>query len=184
MHSVLLPGDQYHLYATSAKALTTARRRGDTKFVEFWSGNPILSITISPYVIASGLPFHAHYLFRSLPFVRLPIEKRVSALATSLTPDIAPILTGAKDPFLYNPRKALTAQVIDVVHLVTPKLNRSLGSNIGGTKRKSRIRRDAAESLHFSSGIPKLGSQVITYSSKFATSPHPFAQHIWGTLRV
>lgn len=50
MQSVLSPGDQYHLYSTSARALTTARRRGDNKYVEYWSGMPVMNVTIVPYV--------------------------------------------------------------------------------------------------------------------------------------
>ncbi|KAJ7063346.1 TRAPP II complex [Mycena amicta] len=89
LQTVLAPGDQYHLYATSTRALMTAHRRGDTSSVEYWSGKPIVSINLS-----------------SLPLVRLPIEKPVSALQTKAS-DIAPILTGGTDPFLYNPRRIM-----------------------------------------------------------------------------
>ncbi|KAK7020579.1 transport protein Trs120 or TRAPPC9 TRAPP II complex subunit-domain-containing protein [Favolaschia claudopus] len=77
LQSVLAPGDQYHLYATSNRALITAHRRGDTKSVEYWSGKPLVSINLSP-----------------LPLVRLPIEKPLSVLQPKSS-DIAPILTGA-----------------------------------------------------------------------------------------
>ncbi|KAJ6496720.1 TRAPP II complex [Mycena vitilis] len=89
LQSVLAPGDQYHLYTTSTRALMTAHRRGDSKSVEYWSGKPLVSISLSP-----------------LPLVRLPIEKPLTALQ-STSSDIAPILTGGTDPFLYNPRRAL-----------------------------------------------------------------------------
>ncbi|KAJ6630827.1 TRAPP II complex [Mycena sp. CBHHK59/15] len=89
LQAVLAPGDQYHLYATSTRAVMTAHRRGDSKSVEYWSGKPVVSISLSP-----------------LPLVRLPIEKPLSALQTRAS-DIAPILTGGTDPFLYNPRRAL-----------------------------------------------------------------------------
>ncbi|KAJ7940592.1 TRAPP II complex [Mycena leptocephala] len=89
LQTVLAPGDQYHLYATSTRALMTAHRRGDSKSVEYWSGKPLVSINLS-----------------SLPLVRLPIEKPISALHPRSS-DIAPILTGGTDPFLYNPRRAL-----------------------------------------------------------------------------
>ncbi|KAG6909694.1 hypothetical protein DXG01_015895 [Tephrocybe rancida] len=85
---VLSPSDQYHLYSTSSRALTTARRRGDTKSVEYWSGRPVVSITLAP-----------------VPLARLPVEKPMSALQ-SASSSVAPILTGGTDPFLYNPRKA------------------------------------------------------------------------------
>jgi hypothetical protein len=60
------------------------------------------------------LKIHHSCFTCSLPFIKLPIEKRVSALTAHLS-DITPILTGAKDPFLYNPRKALTAQVVEFI---------------------------------------------------------------------
>ncbi|KAF9464726.1 TRAPP II complex [Collybia nuda] len=88
----LSTGDQHHLYSTSSRALAIARRRGDAKSVEYWSGRPIISITVAP-----------------LPLVRLPIEKPISALKPRMS-DITPILTGATDPFLYNPRKTAAAQ--------------------------------------------------------------------------
>ena len=47
---VLSPGDQYHLYSTATRALMTAHRRGDTRVVEYWSGRPIISISIAPSV--------------------------------------------------------------------------------------------------------------------------------------
>ncbi|KAJ7774579.1 TRAPP II complex [Mycena maculata] len=89
LQAVLAPGDQYHLYTTSNRALMTAHRRGDSKSVEYWSGKPLVSISLS-----------------SFPLVRLPIEKPLSALQ-SRPSDITPILTGGTDPFLYNPRRAL-----------------------------------------------------------------------------
>ncbi|KAG5645222.1 hypothetical protein DXG03_006639 [Asterophora parasitica] len=55
LQTVLSPGDQYHLYSTSSRALTTARRRGDTKFVEYWSGRPVVSITSAPCVSSTLL---------------------------------------------------------------------------------------------------------------------------------
>ncbi|KAJ7449836.1 TRAPP II complex [Mycena latifolia] len=91
LQAVLAPGDQYHLYTTSTRALMTAHRRGDSKSVEYWSGKPIVSINLASCV---------------LPLVRLPIEKPLSALQQRSS-EIAPILTGGTDPFLYNPRRAL-----------------------------------------------------------------------------
>ncbi|CAK5277407.1 unnamed protein product [Mycena citricolor] len=89
LQNVLAPGDQYHLYTTSGRALVTAHRRGETRSVEHWSGKPLISISLS-----------------ALPLVRLPLEKPLSVLDRRSS-DIAPILTGATDPFLYNPRRAL-----------------------------------------------------------------------------
>ncbi|THU80824.1 hypothetical protein K435DRAFT_972612 [Dendrothele bispora CBS 962.96] len=88
LQDVLSPGDQFHLVATAARALMTARRRGTTQAVEYWSGKPVLSISIA-----------------SLPLMRLPIEKPMSALQPRLS-GVNAILTGDTDPFLYNPRKS------------------------------------------------------------------------------
>ncbi|KIY43410.1 hypothetical protein FISHEDRAFT_53353 [Fistulina hepatica ATCC 64428] len=87
LQHVLEPGDQYYLHMKAARALATARRRGDMRVVEYWSGRPVVSITISP-----------------LPLARLPLEKPMSALRPAS--DVTPILTGGTDPFLYNPRRA------------------------------------------------------------------------------
>ena len=43
-----------------------------------------------------------------MPLMKMPLEKPISALQLRAS-DVAPILTGATDPFLYNPRRA-TAQ--------------------------------------------------------------------------
>ncbi|KAG6814362.1 hypothetical protein H0H92_010948 [Tricholoma furcatifolium] len=94
LQPIMSPGDQYHLYSTSARALAIARRRGDTKFVEYWSGRPVVSITLVP-----------------IPLVRLPVEKPISALQPTAS-GISPILTGGTDPFLYNPRKAAAEEVV------------------------------------------------------------------------
>ncbi|KAJ4474536.1 TRAPP II complex [Lentinula lateritia] len=90
LQEFLEPGDQYHLYSTAARAMQTARRRGAMKAVEYWSGRPVVSITLAP-----------------LPFIRLPIEKPISALRPR-TSDSNAILKGGTDPFLYNPRKMNT----------------------------------------------------------------------------
>ncbi|KAJ3829021.1 TRAPP II complex [Lentinula raphanica] len=87
LQEFLEPGDQYHLYTTAARAMQTARRRGVMKAVEYWSGRPVVSIALAP-----------------LPFVRLPIEKPMSALQPRSS-DSNAILTGGTDPFLYNPRR-------------------------------------------------------------------------------
>ncbi|TFK76416.1 hypothetical protein BDN72DRAFT_808930 [Pluteus cervinus] len=92
LQAVLSAGDQYHLHTTASRALTTARRRGENKLVDYWSSVPILSLAITP-----------------LPLIRLPIETPISALQPKVS-DITPILTGATDPFLYNPRRALAIQ--------------------------------------------------------------------------
>ncbi|KAF8522281.1 TRAPP II complex [Hysterangium stoloniferum] len=85
LHAILSPLDQTYLYTNSTKALVTARRRGDDRRIEFWSGNPIVNIEISP-----------------LSFVRLPIEHQAKDL---LPPsEEADAIVGNRDPFIYNPR--------------------------------------------------------------------------------
>ncbi|KAE9396079.1 hypothetical protein BT96DRAFT_1041682 [Gymnopus androsaceus JB14] len=92
LQEFLEPGDQYHLYSTAARAMQTARRRGAMKAVEYWSGRPVVSIALAP-----------------LPFIRLPIEKPMSALKPRSS-DSNAILTGGTDPFLYNPRRMNVVQ--------------------------------------------------------------------------
>ncbi|KAF9482780.1 hypothetical protein BDN70DRAFT_874562 [Pholiota conissans] len=87
LQGVLSPSDQYHLYSTASRALITARRRGDSRVVEYWSGRPIVSISIAP-----------------LPSIRIPMEKPRSI--QHKVNDLKPLIQGIADPFLYNPRKA------------------------------------------------------------------------------
>ncbi|KAL0581718.1 hypothetical protein V5O48_000300 [Marasmius crinis-equi] len=84
---ILTPADQHHLYSTAARALSTAKRRGSSNVIEFWPSRPVVSITLAP-----------------LPLIRLPIEKPMSALQARPS-DPNNIITGATDPFLYNPRR-------------------------------------------------------------------------------
>ncbi|KAH9926207.1 TRAPP II complex [Fomitopsis serialis] len=96
---VMSQSDQIHLYHTATRALTTAIRRGDRRTVEYWAGKPIVSIEMLP-----------------LPLIRLPIEKPLSLLARAGDqPGVNTILTGAKDPFLYNPRKVAPGQTQSVL---------------------------------------------------------------------
>ncbi|KAI8998543.1 TRAPP II complex [Trametes punicea] len=97
LHPVMSPGDQHHLYNTASRALLTAKRRGDRRAVDYWSGKPVVSIEILP-----------------LPLVRVPIEKPLSILSQAVTGSTS-ILAGVKDPFLYNPRKLMSGQAKTVV---------------------------------------------------------------------
>ncbi|KAI0703613.1 TRAPP II complex [Cytidiella melzeri] len=92
LHLVMSQGDQHHLYNTALKALSTAKRRGDSRCVEYWSGQPLVSIEIVP-----------------LPLVRLPLEKPISLLAEAVD-SVPPVLVGKTDPFLYNPRRMAAGQ--------------------------------------------------------------------------
>lgn len=51
LQDALAPGDQYHFYTTASRALQTAKRRGETRTVELWAANPLVSIIVTPYVI-------------------------------------------------------------------------------------------------------------------------------------
>lgn len=97
LYPVLAASDQHHLYMTGTQALATARRRGDRRRVEYWSGQPILSIELVPP-----------------PLARLPLEKPLSVLDKRLS-ESAAILPGVTDPFLYNPRKSLTGKTLFTV---------------------------------------------------------------------
>ena len=48
LRPILTPADQLHLHSTSTRALSVARRRGDTRSIEHWSGRPIMNIAITP----------------------------------------------------------------------------------------------------------------------------------------
>lgn len=50
LHPVMTATDQNQLYAGATRALTTAKRRGDSRTVEYWTGTPIVTIELSPYV--------------------------------------------------------------------------------------------------------------------------------------
>lgn len=55
MNPHLTPTEQMHLYATSGRALATARRRGDQAMIAYWAGKPVLSLEITPSVhVMSG----------------------------------------------------------------------------------------------------------------------------------
>ncbi|TFY64017.1 hypothetical protein EVJ58_g2901 [Rhodofomes roseus] len=99
LHPVMSHSDQVHLYHTATRALTTAIRRGDRRTVEYWAGKPIVSIEVL-----------------SLPLIRLPIEKPLSLLAKANDQSgVDTILTGVKDPFLYNPRKVASGQTQSIL---------------------------------------------------------------------
>ncbi|KAH9951944.1 TRAPP II complex [Amylocystis lapponica] len=97
LHPVMSHSDQHHLYSTAARALATAKRRGDRRTVDYWSGRPIVSIEVLP-----------------LPLVRLPLEKPISLLAQGST-SAGPVLGGLRDIFLYNPRKLMSGQAQTVL---------------------------------------------------------------------
>ncbi|KAJ3540870.1 hypothetical protein NMY22_g4126 [Coprinellus aureogranulatus] len=89
--------DQDRLHAKSVEALRIAVRRGDRRCIEYWSGRPVLDITLAP-----------------LPTIRLPIEKPLSML-NSQGDSVPLLLQGGTDPFLYNPRRAQAGKTATLV---------------------------------------------------------------------
>ncbi|KIJ44069.1 hypothetical protein M422DRAFT_252562 [Sphaerobolus stellatus SS14] len=85
LRTVLNSADQTYLYTNSAKALLTARRRGDGRRVEYWSGNPVVNIQVTP-----------------LSTIRLPIQHHARDLFPRETETV--ISVAIRDPFIYNPR--------------------------------------------------------------------------------
>ncbi|KZV62838.1 hypothetical protein PENSPDRAFT_641660 [Peniophora sp. CONT] len=90
LYSVLTNDDQYTIFMSASRALTAAHRRGDQRIVEYWSGQPIVSIEMIP-----------------APNTRQVVENPVSLLSKA---GAVSVVTPAKDPFLYNPRRSLLAQ--------------------------------------------------------------------------
>ncbi|KAI0720991.1 TRAPP II complex [Cerioporus squamosus] len=97
LHPVMSPRDQHEIYSQASKAMMTAKRRGDARAVDYWSGQPISGIAVLP-----------------LPLVRMPIEKPISLLSQTST-GATSIIAGVRDPFLYNPRKALQGETKTVL---------------------------------------------------------------------
>ncbi|KAH9946027.1 TRAPP II complex [Epithele typhae] len=92
LHPVMTARDQHQLYTTGTRALATAMRRGDRRAVDYWSSQPVVSLEVLP-----------------LPLVRLPVEKPISILSRAAA-GATSIISGVRDPFLYNPRKMLQGQ--------------------------------------------------------------------------
>ncbi|KAI0031712.1 TRAPP II complex [Vararia minispora EC-137] len=92
LHTVLSDDDQLSLFGSASRALTAARRRGDPRIIEYWSGQPVVSVELVP-------PHTTRQL----------VESPVSLLAQRQPVEGSSLLR-TTDPFLYNPRKAMTAQ--------------------------------------------------------------------------
>ncbi|KAI0306435.1 TRAPP II complex [Multifurca ochricompacta] len=91
LYTALSDDDQYHMYYTANKALTAARRRGETRLIGYWSGRPVVSIELL-----------------QPPPSRSLVENPISILAQR--PGDASKLSQMTGPFLYNPRKSVTAR--------------------------------------------------------------------------
>ena len=110
-HEILGEDDQYHMYQTSSKALTAAKRRGETRLIDYWSGRPIVSIELIQCVIVKNTrgclvdmtPYRPHSS-------RALVENPVSLLARRRSED-ASRLPQMSGPFLYNPRKSVALRV-------------------------------------------------------------------------
>ena len=110
-HAVLSEDDQYHMYQTSSRALTAAKRRGETRLIDYWSGRPVVGIELLLYVIMKKTRRHPIYTTscRSPPS-RALVENPISVLARRRSED-AGKLPQMSGPFLYNPRKSVTMKV-------------------------------------------------------------------------
>jgi hypothetical protein len=51
LHTILSDDDQGHIYHSSSKALAAAKRRGETRLIDYWSGRPVVTIELLQYVI-------------------------------------------------------------------------------------------------------------------------------------
>lgn len=46
LHMVFSDDDQYYMYHAASEALTAAKRRGETRLPDYWSGRPVVSIEL------------------------------------------------------------------------------------------------------------------------------------------
>ena len=110
-HEILSDDDQYHMYETSGKALTAAKRRGETRLIDYWSGRPIVSIELIQCVIVKNT--RGRFVDTTPhrpPSSRALVENPLSLLARRRSKD-ASRLPQMSGPFLYNPRKSVTTRV-------------------------------------------------------------------------
>ncbi|KDQ07911.1 hypothetical protein BOTBODRAFT_139417 [Botryobasidium botryosum FD-172 SS1] len=95
LHAYLTPSEQQHLFATSSRVLSIARRRGDDRQLEYWSGRPVISIEISPPSL-----------------LRVVVERPIRDLMPRSSEMTKVTRLG---PFIYDPRlKSSTTQTVAV----------------------------------------------------------------------
>lgn len=92
LHTVFSDDDQYYMYHAASESLTAAKRRGETRLPDYWSGRPVVSIELL-----------------QPPPSRSLIENPISLLARRRS-DAAGRLPQTAGPFLYNPRKSGTTK--------------------------------------------------------------------------
>lgn len=111
LYATLSDDDQCHMYQTSSKALTAAKRRGETRLIDYWSGKPVVSIELLQCVIMknSRRPLVDTTSCRPPP-PRALVENPMSMLARRRSED-AGKLPQISGPFLYNPRKSVITRV-------------------------------------------------------------------------
>lgn len=102
--------DQDRLHAKSVESLRVAVRRGDQRCIEYWSGKPVLDVTLAPHVLETPPRLQRLIVVFRLPTIRLPIEKPLGMLS-SKDNSVPLLLQGGTDPFLYNPRRAQAGKV-------------------------------------------------------------------------
>ena len=111
LHTVFSDDDQYYMYHAASESLTAAKRRGETRLPDYWSGRPVVSIELLQCVFL-GLT-HIRLVdktSRRPPPSRSLIENPISLLARRRSDD-AGRLPQMAGPFLYNPRKSGTTKV-------------------------------------------------------------------------
>jgi hypothetical protein len=110
-HAILSEDDQYHMYQTSTRALTAAKRRGETRLIDYWSGRPVVSIELLLYVIVKKTRRRlVNTTSCRSPPSRALVENSISVLARRRSED-AGKLPQMSGPFLYDPRKSVTTKV-------------------------------------------------------------------------
>jgi hypothetical protein len=111
LHTAFSDDDQYYMYHAVSEALTAAKRRGETRLPDYWSGRPVVSIELLQCVFLENTRIGlVDTTSRRPPPSRSLIENPISLLARRRSDDAGrlPQVTG---PFLYNPRKSGTTKV-------------------------------------------------------------------------
>src|SRR5216684_3616712 len=105
LHTAFGDDDQYYMYNAASEALTAAKRRGETRLLDFWSGRPVVSIELLQCVfVGNTRKASVDPTSRRPPPSRSLIENPISFLARRRSEDTGR-LPQVAGPFLYNPRK-------------------------------------------------------------------------------
>lgn len=115
MTHLLDADDQYRFYTSSARAMATARRRGDERRLKYWPGELAVSIKLLPWANQSFelviYKANCPLTFFSLSLTRTPVPRPWSELHSHAQVEISSGIPNKIGPFLYNPRRSLTNKV-------------------------------------------------------------------------